>query len=85
MENNHPYAKIITTIALAAFALFWTTVDGRLKALEIRLRAVENQITAISTTLGIDQSALNNSQKGPARPSAAARLNDPGIPGPITP
>jgi len=68
-NNHNPWAIIITTIAVALFGLFWTTVDGQLKALDIRLRAVEQQIAAISARLGITEQA--GSHKPSARPPAA--------------
>lgn len=82
MDNNRSHATIITTIALALFALFWTTIDAQLKGLDVRLRCVEQQIAAISARLGIENSDRTDSQALPAGPPAAARLADtyPDIP-----
>jgi len=74
MKNNrHTAAVIITTIALTLFGLFWTTIDGQLKALDNRLRTVEQQIAAISARLGIENRDRIGSQKLSAGPPAAAR------------
>lgn len=51
---NH-YGNIITTIAIAVFLILWTTIDRRLQDLEVRLRSLEQKVTAISVQLGIDQ------------------------------
>ena len=75
--NSKPWAIIITTVALALFTLFWTTIDGQLKALDVRLRAVEQQIAAISNQLGIRQGDPGDSQRLSAGPPAASRLHNP--------
>src|SRR4030042_2040831 len=83
--TNHSYAKIITTIALALFALFWTTIDGQLKTLDARLRCVETQIAAISAQLGVSQGGLADPQDLPAGHPASARRAAPGITPSLTP
>ena len=75
--DSKPWAIIITTVALALFTLFWTTVDGQLKALDVRLRAVEQQIAAISNQLGIRQGDLSDPQRLSAGPPATSRVHNP--------
>jgi len=77
MENRkHSYATIITTIALALFALFWTMIDGRLRMLEVQVRSIDRQVTAISTRLGIEQPGLTRSEQGRSGAAVASPLED---------
>ena len=64
-NRRHTLAITVTTIALFLFGLFWTKLD----AMDSRLRAVEQQVAAISARLGITEQA--GSHKPSARPPAA--------------
>jgi hypothetical protein len=85
MSNHRPYATIITTIALALFALFWTTIDSQLKALDIRLRCVEQQVSAIAARLDVEIRGLNGSPNRAASPPAPSRQGKPTRAAPIPP
>ena len=64
-NRRHTLAITVTTIALFLFGLFWTKLDS----MDSRLRAVEQQVAAISARLGITEQA--GSHKPSARPPAA--------------
>lgn len=66
-NNKTRFATIITTISIALFLVFWTLIDRRLQDLEIRLRTVENQLTAISVRLGIEPEARLSSKRSSAQ------------------
>ena len=64
--NGRQYAGIITTIALALFAVFWTQIDGQLRLMDSRLRCLEREVAAISARLGIEPGGSAGSQNPPA-------------------
>jgi len=64
-HRRHTLAITVTTIALFLFGLFWAKLDS----MDSRLRAVEQQVAAISARLGITEQA--GSHKPSARPPAA--------------
>ena len=70
------YATVITTVAVALLLLFFTTISAQIGALESRLRSVEQQLTAISTSLGIRQPGLTSSQQGRSGAAVASPLED---------
>jgi len=70
------YATVITTVAVALLLLFFTTISAQMSALDARLRTVEQQLTAISTSLGIRQAGLTSSRKGPGGAAVASPLED---------
>ena len=71
------YGNIIATIAIAVFLVFWTLIDRRLQNLEIRMRSLELQVTAISVRLGVDtDSQYSSDTAGPLhnQPTRESRL-----------
>jgi hypothetical protein len=51
---NKNIGTIITSIAIAAFLVFWSTIDNRLRTLETEIRSLRIQVTAVSTKLGVE-------------------------------
>jgi hypothetical protein len=73
---DRSYRIIITTIALALFTLFWTTIDGQLKVLDARLRCMEIQVAAISASLGIRPDGLTSSAEAKSGAAYGSPLED---------
>lgn len=70
------YTTVITTIAVSLLLLFFTTLSAQIMAIESRLRSVEVQITAISTSLGIRAADSTDSQTPSGRAAAGSALGE---------